>query len=94
MTNDKEFPDYMSVPIERLTLTDLTDAIGVAPSAKVLNTSCRAIYTVRNTQSISVNRVLALRAHFRTQEQHYRERLTILREKQQARKDDKVLTVA
>lgn len=86
--------DYMTVPLERLTLTDLTDAIGVAESAKLLNTSCRAIYTVRNTKSISVERVLALREHIRANEPHYRERLTILREKQQARKDEKTTVAA
>jgi hypothetical protein len=94
MSTVKEAIDYMSVPLDRLTLTDLTDAIGVAESAALLQTSARAIYTVRNTKSISVERVLALREHIRTNETHYRERLTILREKQNARKADRATAAA
>jgi len=74
--------DYMTLPLEKFTIRDLTDAIGIAESARVLDTSTRAIYTQRNTRRISVDRMQKLVAHLRTNERHYRERLAIKRDMQ------------
>lgn len=76
--------DYMTLPLEKFTIRDLTDAIGIAESAQVLDTTTRAIYTQRNTQRISVDRMQRLVVHLRENEAHYRERLAIKRSMQEA----------
>ena len=76
--------DYMTLPLERFTIRDLTDAIGIAESSILLATTPRAIYTQRNTGKISVERMQKLIAQVRNNEQHYRERLAIKRNMQAA----------
>lgn len=76
--------DYMTLPLERFTIRDLTDAIGIAESSLLLATTPRAIYTQRNTGKISVERMQKLIAQVRNNEQHYRERLAIKRNMQAA----------
>ncbi len=76
--------DYMTAPLETLSIRDLTDAIGIAESAILLKTTPRAIYTQRNTGKISVERMQQLIAQVRTNEAHYRERLAIKRNMQAA----------
>lgn len=76
--------DYMTLPLEKFTIRDLTDAIGIAESAQVLDTTTRAIYTQRNTQRISVDRMQRLVVHLRENEAYYRERLAIKRAMQEA----------
>lgn len=76
--------DYMTLPLERFTIRDLTDAIGIAESSVLLATTPRAIYTQRNTGKISVGRMQKLIAQVRSNEQHYRERLAIKRNMQAA----------
>jgi lysyl-tRNA synthetase class II len=82
---------YMTIPLENLDVTDLTDAIGVTAAATLLKTSERAIYTVRNTKSISVERMQTLVATIQSNEMHYRQRLATLRNNQAARKAKKEL---
>lgn len=76
--------DYMTLPLERFTIRDLTDAIGIAESSVLLATTPRAIYTQRNTGKISVERMQKLIAQVRSNESHYRERLAIKRNMQAA----------
>lgn len=76
--------DYMTAPLEMMSIKDLTDAIGIAESADLLNTTPRAIYTQRNTGRISVERMQKMISHVRENEQHFRERLAIKRNMQTA----------
>lgn len=78
--------DYMTLPLEKFTVTDLTDAIGVVKSAALLNTSRRAIYTIRNTNVLSVDRVLLLIEEVRKTEADMRQRLVVMRNMQSERK--------
>lgn len=77
--------DYLTLPLELFTVTDLTDAIGVERAAELLNTSKRAIYTVRNTNVLSQERVLALINEVKTDETGYRQKLVIKRNMQLTR---------
>lgn len=77
--------DYMTLPLEQFTVTDLTDAIGVIKSAKLLSTSRRAIYTIRNTNVLHVDRVLLLINEVRKDEQTLRQRLVVMRNMQAER---------
>jgi hypothetical protein len=78
--------DYMTLPLEQFTVTDLTDAIGVAESATLLNTSKRAVYTIRNTNVLHVDRVLQLINAVRAKEPELRARLSVMRNMQRERK--------
>jgi len=77
--------DYLTRPLELFTVTDLTDAIGVKRAAELLNTSKRAIYTVRNTNVLSQERVLALINEVKTDETGFRRKLVIKRNMQLTR---------
>lgn len=77
--------DYMTLPLEQFTVTDLTDAIGVIKSAELLSTSRRAIYTIRNTNVLHVDRVLLLINEVRKDEQTLRQRLVVMRNMQAER---------
>jgi len=77
--------DYMTLPLEQFTVTDLTDAIGVVKSAELLSTSRRAIYTIRNTNVLHVDRVLLLINEMRKDEQTLRQRLVVMRNMQAER---------
>lgn len=77
--------DYLTVPLELLTLKDLTDATGIAKAAEVLETSARAIYTQRNTGRIGVDRLQKLIDFIKSDpehEAHCRQRLFLLRKMQ------------
>lgn len=80
-----EHPDYTVCPLEQLSVKDLTDALGIAPAAKLLNTSARAIYTVRNTSALSTDRMLMLIAAVRADEANCRRRLVVTRRLQAER---------
>jgi hypothetical protein len=67
--------DYATLAIDAMTLKELTDGLDVKVAAEVLNTSTRAIYTVRNTNVVGVDRMLALRAAFKEREEMCRTRL-------------------
>lgn len=77
--------DYMTLPLEQFTVTDLTDAIGVIKAAELLQTSRRAIYTVRNTNVLHVDRVLTLINEVRKDEANLRQRLSVMRNMQAQR---------
>lgn len=77
--------DFATCPLEQMSVKDLTDALGIAESAKLLNTSARAIYTVRNTSALSADRMLQLIAAMREDEVNCRRRLVVTRRLQAER---------
>lgn len=81
--------DYQTMPLELFTVKDLTDALGVSKAAEIFNTSCRAIYTVRNTNVLSESRVLLLINEIKKDEPGYRQRLMIKRSMQKTRADQR-----
>ena len=82
--------DYQTLPLELFTVKDLTDALGVTRAAELFNTSLRAIYTIRNTNVLSENRVLRLIDEIKKDEASYRQRLMIKRNMQKTRADQRV----
>lgn len=81
--------EYQTMPLELFTVKDLTDALGVSKAAEIFNTSNRAIYTVRNTNVLSENRVLMLINEIKKDEAGYRQRLMIKRSLQKTRADNR-----
>lgn len=81
--------DYQTLPLELFNVRDLTDALGVSRSAELFGTSLRAIYTIRNTNVLSENRVLRLIAEIKKDELGYRQRLVIRRNMQKTRADNR-----
>lgn len=81
--------EYMTLPLELFTVKDLTDALGVTRSAELFSTSMRAIYTIRNTNVLSEQRVLLLIGEIRKDEAGYRQRLVIKRNMQKTRADQR-----
>jgi len=77
--------DYLTLPLELFTVTDLTDALGVERAAGLFATSKRAIYTVRNTNVLSQERVLTLINEIKKDEPGYRQKLVIKRNMQLTR---------
>lgn len=77
--------DYKTLDLELFTVRDLTDALEVDVAAKILNTSRRAIYTIRCTNSISERRAMRLIAAIRENEEFYRSSLVIKRNNQKTR---------
>ena len=77
--------DYASVPLEEFTIAELTDALGVEASAALLETSARAIYTIRNTNVLSAARVMKLIAAVRANESDCRYKLGIMKKMHDAR---------
>jgi hypothetical protein len=59
---------FLSKPLEKLNVRELTDVIGIKESAALFNTSVRAIYTMRNTNSISIERLQAAGAYIKANE--------------------------
>lgn len=85
MNNNPKPADYTTLPLELWTVTDLTDALTVEKSAELLNTTKRAIYTIRNTSIQSVERTMTLIAAVRTDEEACRRRLIVIRNAQHVR---------
>lgn len=77
--------DFTTCQLEQLSVKDLTDALGIAESAALLNTSARAIYTVRNTSALSADRMLQLIAAVRADEENCHRRLVVTRRLQAER---------
>lgn len=73
---------YQHAPLETLTITDLTDALGVARAADLLGTTRRSIYTVRNTNVLGIDRHTKLIDEVRKDEAACRQRLVVLRKRQ------------
>ena len=78
--------DYQTLPLELFTVTDLTDALTVEASAVLLDTSRRAIYTIRNTNALSPARMVRLINEVKTDEATYRQRLVVMRNMQSTRR--------
>jgi hypothetical protein len=77
--------DYLTLQLELFSVTDLTDALGVDRAAALFDTSKRAIYTVRNTNVLSQERVLILINEIKKDEASYRQKLVIKRNMQKQR---------
>ncbi len=71
--------DYRTVQLEQLSIRDLTDAYGLPQCAELFNTSRRAIYTLRSTNSMHVVRRLKLVEAIRADEARCRDRLLLVR---------------
>lgn len=52
--------ELKNMPVEKYSLVDLTDALGIKRSAEILNTSPRAIYTIRHSNVVSPERLSVL----------------------------------
>lgn len=85
MNNAPKPADYATLPLELWTVTDLTDALSVETSAKLLRTTKRAVYTIRNTNVMSLPRTLALIEAVRSDEERYRRQLIVMRNAQHTR---------
>lgn len=77
--------DFYTLPLDLFSVTDLTDALGIENAAAILGTSCRAIYTVRNTNEMGLERVAKLQAAILENETHARQRLVRMRNLQSIR---------
>lgn len=77
--------DYSTAPLESFTLAELTDALGVQESAELLQTSARAIYTIRNTNVLSAARVMTLIEAVKEKETACRYKLVIMKKMHDAR---------
>lgn len=85
MTDNIEPLDYQTLPLELFTITDLSDALGVPETAKLLETSRRAIYTIRNTNVLAFERQKKLIDAIRKDEANYRSKLVTIRSAQKTR---------
>ncbi len=77
--------DYSTLPLELWTVTDLTDALTVERAAELLDTTKRAIYTIRNTNVLSVPRTMVLIEAVRRDEERCRNELMVRRNAQYTR---------
>lgn len=84
-STERKPEDYYTLPLDLFSVTDLTDALGVERSADILGTSCRAIYTVRNTNEMGLERVAKLQAAIAQDETGARRRLVQMRNLQSIR---------
>lgn len=71
--------DYFTLPIEQWTVRDLTDALGVDASVKLLNSTRRSLYTSRNKSIIGRARLMRLIDAVRANEIECRSKLVALR---------------
>lgn len=78
--------DYFDLPLELFSVADLTDALGIPEAAELLDTSCRSVYTVRNTNEMGLERLGILQEAVRKDEKAARARLVQRRNMQQLRR--------
>lgn len=64
--------DYMSIPVEDLSIAEMTDAIGVPKIAEILGTSARVIYSIRHTNRCGVERYMQILKAFKDDESAHR----------------------
>jgi hypothetical protein len=83
--SERKPEDYYTLPLDLFSVTDLTDALGIERAAALLGTSSRAIYTVRNTNEMGLERVGKLQAAIREDETGHRARLVQMRNLQSIR---------
>lgn len=76
---------YKKLPVDQFTITELTDALGVEVSAALLGTSKRAVYTVRNTNVLGIERHKLLIDAVRSKEAECRERLLFMLQRRERR---------
>lgn len=77
--------DFYTLPLDLFSVADLTDALGIERAAKILATSARAIYTVRNTNEMGLERIAKLQAAILKDETSARARLVRIRNLQSLR---------
>lgn len=77
--SERKPEDYYTLPLDLFSVTDLTDALSIERAADILGTSCRAIYTVRNTNEMGLERVAKLQAAIVKDEAGARQRLVRMR---------------
>lgn len=77
--------DFVALPLDLFRAKDLTDALGVERSADILNTTKRSIYTIRNTNVLSEERVATLVGAIKLDEKVCRKRLIMYRFKRAER---------
>lgn len=78
--------EFYTLPLELFSVADLTDALGIDRAATILGTSSRAIYTVRNTNEMGLERVAKLQKAIREDETGARSRLVQMRNLQAMRR--------
>ena len=78
--------DYFELPLELFSVADLTDALGIPKAAALLDTTCRSLYTVRNTNEMGLERLGVLQEAVRADEKAARARLVQRRNMQQLRR--------
>jgi len=83
--HERKPEDFYTLPLDLFSVTDLTDALGIERAALVLGTSSRAIYTVRNTNEMGLNRIAKLQIAIMKDEQGARQRLVQMRNLQALR---------
>lgn len=71
--------DYFLLPVEQWTVRDLTDALGVDASVKLLGSTRRSLYTSRNKSIIGRTRLLKLIDAVRADEATCRSQLVAIR---------------
>ena len=84
--HERKPEDFYTLPLDLFSVTDLTDAIGIERAATILGTSSRAIYTVRNTNEMGLERVAKLQAAITKDETAARARLVRMRNLQSIRR--------
>ena len=86
-TNTELAARYKKLPVDQFTITELTDALGVEVSAALLGTSKRAVYTVRNTNVLGIERHKLLIDAVRSKEAECRERLLFMLQRRERREE-------
>lgn len=76
---------YLKLRLMEWSVKDLTDALTPAKSAVIINTSLRAIYTMRNTGIMGRERRDMLVDAVKANEQEFREQLVVMRRMGEAR---------
>ena len=93
-TNTELAARYKKLPVDQFTITELTDALGVEVSAALLGTSKRAVYTVRNTNVLGIERHKLLIDAVRSKETECRERLLFMLQRRERREDARAAKAA
>lgn len=93
-TNTELAARYKKLPVDQFTITELTDALGVEVSAALLGTSKRAVYTVRNTNVLGIERHKLLIDAVRSKEAECRERLLFMLQRRERREASRAAKAA
>lgn len=93
-TNAELAARYRKLPVDQFTITELTDALGVEVSAALLGTSRRAVYTVRNTNVLGIERHRTLIEAVKSDEAKCRERLLFMLQRRERREEARAAKAA